>query len=226
MGDLYLLAGSKLHLSFALTGTKLHLVNLLKTEPVEDLAPTWWEFFHFQLICPLVDNFCYCGHSTQGSPRFVVAFRGTITKPESFLQDLSLDLHFIQKELHCTSRFQTAMEVVQDTITGHLLGSVVAMLAGKNMAKIGTFLKSFLINPPFFYVPIQILFTLPFFSLITAGRSMTVKGYNQNSPSEDPFLTLSTWVAYLFLNPADDICSEYVQYFEHTLQRTGFAGGQ
>nr|DAD48732.1 TPA_asm: hypothetical protein HUJ06_018669 [Nelumbo nucifera] len=137
------------------------------------------------------------------------------------------------------------MEFAQDTvtvvgdlkvwITGHLLGSVVALLARRNLAKTGAFLKSFLINPPFFSVPIEILFYPPFFSaaierikdkklkhgihiassLITEGCSMAVKGYNENSPSEDPLLSLSTWVPYLFLNPADDICSEYVQYFEH-----------
>ncbi|XP_010266528.1 PREDICTED: GDSL esterase/lipase At4g10955-like [Nelumbo nucifera] len=213
----------------------------------EALAPPWWEFFHFQLIHPLVDNvdfsifgaiyefkpqFCYYGHSTQGSPRYVVAFRGTITKPESFLRDLSLDLHFIQNELHCTSRFESAMEAVQDTVTaagdlnvwiaGHSLGSAVAMLAGKNMAKMGTFLESFLFNPPFFSAPIERIKDEKVkhgvriaSSLITAGLAVAVKGYNQNSPSEDPFLALSAWVPCLFVNPADDICSEYAGYFEH-----------
>ncbi|KAF8379709.1 hypothetical protein HHK36_029154 [Tetracentron sinense] len=211
------------------------------------LAPPWWEFFHFQLIRQLVDDadFSIFGaiyefkppasnfnHSTQDAPRYVIAFRGTINKPGSFSRDLKLDLHLIQNGLHRTSRFEIAMQAVRNVVAavedsniwlaGHSLGSAMAMLAGKNMAKTGIFLKVFLFNPPFFSAPIERIKDKKLkhgiriaSSFITAGITVAVKGHQQRTRSEDPFVVLSAWVPCLFVNPADHICSEYIGYFEH-----------
>ncbi|XP_010267634.1 PREDICTED: GDSL esterase/lipase At4g10955 [Nelumbo nucifera] len=221
----------------------------------EALAPPWWEFFHFQLIRQLVDDAdssifgaiyefkppfsCYI----QNAPRYVIAFRGTITKPDSFSRDLNLDLHFIRNGLHQTSRVEIAIQAVRNMVAtvgslniwlaGHSLGSAVAMLAGKTMAKMGNFLETFLFNPPFLSAPIEKIKDKKLkngiriaSSLITAGLTVAVKAHRQRSPSEDAFVALSAWVPCLFVNPSDHICSEYVGYFEHrkNMEKIG-AGG-
>lgn len=216
-------------------------------EGAEALASPWWEFFHFQLIRKLIDDadFSIFGaiyelksptpdliHVAQESPKYVIAFRGTITKPDSLSRDLKLDLHFLQNCLHRTSRFEIAMQAVRSVVSatgnsniwlaGHSLGSAIAMLAGKNMAKMGVFLEAFLFNPPFFSAPIERIKDTKLkrgirivSSLITAGLAIAVKDHNERSVSEDLFAKLSAWVPCLFVNPADHICSEYVGYFEH-----------
>ncbi|KAI3977073.1 hypothetical protein MKX01_004048 [Papaver californicum] len=133
-------------------------------------APPWWEFFGFQLLCTLVDDvdssifgavyeFKPEANYSAEIPRCVIAFRGTMAERDSVSQDLKLDLNLVQNGLHQTSRFQNAMQTVRNMVsvsgasnvwlTGHSMGSSIAMLAGKNMAKTGNFLESFLFNPPF-----------------------------------------------------------------------------
>lgn len=212
------------------------------------LAPPWWEFVHFQLLRHLVDDadnsifgaiYEYkppasdYNYSTNGGPHYVIAFRGTLTKPDSFSRDLKLDLHFIQNGLHRTSRFEIAIQAVRNVVasagdlniwlTGHSLGSAMAMLAGKTMAKTGIFLEAFLFNPPFFSAPIERIKDKKLkqgiriaSSLITAGLSVAVKrNQHHRNQGDDSFAALSTWVPCLFVNPADHICSEYIGYFEH-----------
>jgi hypothetical protein len=174
----------------------------------------------------------HCNHSLDGSPRYVIAFRGTIKKPDSLSRDLELDLHIIRNGLHRTSRFEIAMQSVRNMVAavgdsnvwlaGHSLGSAMAMLAGKTMAKIGNFLESFLFNPPFFSAPIERIKDKRLkhgiriaSSVITAGRTLAMKVKHQRNTAEDPFAALSAWVPCLFVNPGDHISSEYIGYFEH-----------
>ncbi|GFZ16393.1 UDP-D-glucose/UDP-D-galactose 4-epimerase 5 [Actinidia rufa] len=144
------------------------------------LAPSWWEFFQFRLHTRLVDDADHsifgaiyefipasnCNHLKNGSPHFVIAFRGTLTKGEAFVRDFQLDVHVIRNGLHQTSRFEIAMQAVRNTVAefgnlnniwlaGHSLGASMAMLAGKTMAKTGVLLEAFLFNPPFFSAPIE-----------------------------------------------------------------------
>lgn len=217
-----------------------------KREGPQALAPPWWEFFNFQLLRKLVDNvdssifgaiFEYKPPSSSGNhsadgPHFVVAFRGTMTKKESVSRDIRLDLHFIQHGLHSTSRFETAMQAVRNMVAtagesrvwlaGHSLGSALALLAGKNMAKTGFFLESFLFNPPYVSAPVEkikntkvklgIRFTT---SVITAGLTLAMKAPHLRNQSADSFAALSAWVPQLYVNAADHVCSEYIGYFEH-----------
>lgn len=220
----------------------------LKREGPEALASPWWEFFHFKLLRNLTDDtdFSIFGaiyefkpppsisnHSLDGSPRYVIAFRGTLTKPGSFARDVELDLHFIQHGLHRTSRFEIAMQAVRNMVAavgdsnvwlaGHSLGSAMAMLAGKSMAKTGAFLSSYLFNPPYFSAPIERIKDKNVkhgiriaSSVITAGLAFAMKAKNQNrNQSDDPFAALSAWFPCLHVNPGDHICSEYIGYFEH-----------
>lgn len=211
------------------------------------LDPRWWEFFHFELFHHLVDDadssiFCaiykfnppasHLNRSLDGSPRYVIAFRGTLIEADSFVRDAKLNLDLIRNELHRTSRFKTALQSVQSFVTevdnsnvwlaGHSLGSAIAMLAGKTMAKSGIFLESFLFNPPFISVPIERFIEDERLkhrlriakSVITAGLTVAMKTEHQRNTEEDQFAALSAWVPCLFVNPRDFICSEYIGYFE------------
>lgn len=215
----------------------------------EALAPLWWEFFHFRLLRCLIDGddssifgaiYEYRPPSplkdhSADQPHIVVAFRGTMTKKESVSQDLMLDLHLIQHGLHRTSRFETAMQTVcnmvaaagdsQVWLAGHSLGSAIAMLAGKNMARSGMFLQSFLFNPPYVSAPLEQIKSQKLKNglrlantLVTAGLAFALKTREhgqQLGRAEDGFAVLSAWFPNLFVNPADHICSEYIGYFEH-----------
>lgn len=206
------------------------------------LATPWWDFFHFKLICALVDDtdlsifgaiyeFKFPPSLDQNPPRYVIAFRGTITKRGSRSRDLKLDVQFICNRLHKSSRFQIAMQAVQDTVSlagaaniwlaGHSLGAAIALLAGKNMVKMGYPIETYLFNPPYISAPIEkinnekvkngVRFAS---SVITAGIAAAVSSARQKSQQEDSFTVLSTWIPYLFVNPSDPVCSEYVGYFE------------
>ncbi|XP_065858581.1 GDSL esterase/lipase At4g10955 [Euphorbia lathyris] len=221
----------------------------LKRLGPDALAQPWWEFFHFSLLRKLVDDVdssifgaiyefkpsaSQFNHTLDSSPRYVIAFRGTVTKPDSFSRDLELDLHIIRNGLHETSRFEIGMQAVRNVVAtvgesnvwlaGHSLGAAMALLAGKAMAKDATFIQVFLFNSPFFSAPIErikdkrVRHGLRIAgSVITAGLAFatTTKRTQQNRECADPFTALAEWVPYLFVNPGDHICSEYIGYFEH-----------
>jgi hypothetical protein len=210
------------------------------------LAPPWWEFLHFRLLRPFVDDAdcsifgaiyefnppaSHRNHSLDGSPRYVIAFRGTLIKLGTVLRDADLNKDLILNELHRTSRFEIAMQFVQSFVTevgdsnvwlaGHSLGSAMAMLAGKTMAKTGIFLESFLFNPPFLSAPIEKIKDKRLrtgiriaSSAITAGLTLAMRTKYQRNTAEDQFAALSAWVPCLFVNPGDHIGLEYIEYFE------------
>ncbi|CAB4280174.1 unnamed protein product [Prunus armeniaca] len=230
-------------------------------EGSQALAPPWWEFFHFKLLRKLVDDVGFsifgaiyefkpppslCNSPLEGIPRFVIAFRGTLTKNDSVSRDLELDVEVVRNGLHRTSRFEIAMQAVRNMVAavgdsnvwlaGHSLGSAMAMLAGKTMASNGIFLKSFLFNPPFVSAPIErikdkrVKHGLRIAgSVITAGLTLAMKAKQQpqqrSHSEENPFTTLSAWFPSLFVNPADDICSEYIGYFEHRKKMEDIGAG-
>ncbi|KAL1158833.1 hypothetical protein V6Z11_A08G250500 [Gossypium hirsutum] len=144
------------------------------------VAPPWWEFFNFKVVNALVDDndksifgatfeykpSAYSYHrSMDRSPRYLIAFRGTLIKLEPFARDLKLDIDIIRNGLHQTDCFRTTIKVVLGLVsvvgsskvwlTGHSLGAAMAMLAGKNMAKRGNFLEAFLFNPPYVSPPVE-----------------------------------------------------------------------
>ncbi|XP_044473292.1 GDSL esterase/lipase At4g10955-like [Mangifera indica] len=205
-------------------------------------ASPWWNFFHFQLVCPLIDDvdFSIFGaiyeHKSFGfshnAPKYVIAFRGTLNKPDSRLRDAKLDIQAMCSKLHQSSRFQLAMQAVKDVVAtvgpdniwlaGHSLGSAIALLVGKNMTKLNYPIETYLFNPPFFSVPIECISNKKVkhgirmaSSVMKAGIAVAVKGQHHGSGNDDPFFVLSDWVPYLFVNPGDHICSEYIGYFQH-----------
>lgn len=213
------------------------------------LAPPWWEFLHFEPVHVLVDDvdssifgaiFEFMPPaSAQNStaviaPKYVVAYRGTITKKDSVNRDLSLDLHLVRNGLHQTSRSKIAIQAVQNVISvaagssniwlsGHSLGAAIATVAGKNAAKSGVLLETYLFNPPFVSAPIEkikdeeVKHSIRIVgSLITAGLSVALRGLGARpNLEEDPFSVLSSWFPDIFVHPDDPICSEYIGYFQH-----------
>ncbi|KAJ8446209.1 hypothetical protein Cgig2_015980 [Carnegiea gigantea] len=228
------------------------------------LAPHWWQFFHFQCIQILVDQVDssifgaifeykpytpnYLGHPMapqHGPPRYVIAFRGTITKPETRKRDFKLDGQLVLNGLTRSTRCQNALQAVQRVVTqvgpacvwlaGHSLGAAIALQAGKDMAKGRCHIETYLFNPPYASVPIEKLKD-PYLkngiriasSVATAGLSVLAKGLRKNPSSQqyDPFKVLCSWIPYLFVNPKDLICCEYIGYFEHRekMEELGIGG--
>lgn len=225
-----------------------------KREGPNALAPPWWTFFHFQLLRPLVDDVDSSifgaiyefkpppsprNDTLYRSPRYVVAFRGTLTNSGSVSRDIELDIHFIRQGLHKTSRSDIATQAVRNMVAtvgdsnvwlaGHSLGSAMALLTGKTMATSGIFIESFLFNPPFTSAPLESIKDERLKhgiriagSVITAGLTLAMKAKAKQQQQQqhrdlsvDPFAALAAWVPGLFVNPSDHICSEYIGYFEH-----------
>ncbi|XP_024927948.3 GDSL esterase/lipase At4g10955 [Ziziphus jujuba] len=226
----------------------------------EALAPPWWEFFHFQVSHVLVDDVdhsifgviyeskfptSYFKHSELKAPRYVMAFRGTLTQPDTRSRDLRLDFRCISNRLHESSRFQLAMQSIQNMVSlagaenvwlaGHSLGSAIALQAGKSMTKMGFALETYLFNPPFISAPTERIKEERVkhgihmaSSVVKAGLSHVVKSRNNRNTTkeEDPFVVLASWSPYLFLNPADHICSGYIGYFEHRKKMEEIGAGK
>lgn len=218
------------------------------------LAPPWWEYFNFQIEQVLVDDVdqsifgaiyefkCPCGkNSSPQDPNVVIAFRGTNTKSDSVSRDLQLNLHILKHELDQSSRCSIAMQTVRNVVAtvgasktwlvGHSLGSAMAMLAGRDMAKVGLFLETFLFNPPFFSAPIERIKDKKLKqglrianSFFTAGVATVVAGRNNTPKSEDTFAKLSPWFPNLYVNPRDHVSSEYVGYFDHRVKMEEIGG--
>ncbi|XP_071707258.1 GDSL esterase/lipase At4g10955 [Rutidosis leptorrhynchoides] len=211
----------------------------------EALAPPWWEFCQFDLYNQLIDDGDSCVFGaiyksklppSQQNPSYIIAFRGTLTKGNAFSRDLEHDIHIIKNGLHLTSRFEIAIQAIKNLVasqtsksniwlTGHSLGSAMALLAGKTMAKSGIFLDSYLFNPPFISAPLENIKDPNIkhgiriaSSFLTAGLAVAAKIKNANqqrNTPEDSFLALAGWAPCLYVNPMDHICSEYIGYFEH-----------
>ncbi|KAI8567562.1 hypothetical protein RHMOL_Rhmol02G0131500 [Rhododendron molle] len=223
------------------------------------LAPPWWDFFNFRLFRVLVDNddgsifgaiYEFKSPPPYGQhnplhipPRYVVAFRGTMTGWETMKQDLMLDLRVIRNTLEQTTRFQHAMQAVQEAVSiagatniclaGHSLGSAMALLAGKNMAKMGYFLETYLFNPPFISLPIDMMTKTKILksavrimhSVTTVGVTIALNALRQRPQTGDWFAALSGWTPYLFVNLSDPISAEYVGYFEHRERMAAIGAG-
>ncbi|XP_042503514.1 GDSL esterase/lipase At4g10955-like [Macadamia integrifolia] len=213
------------------------------------LAPPWWEFFGFELIRQLIDNDDqsifgaifeyrvpppYCGHkSMEKAPKYVIAFRGTLLKPDSYKRDLKLDSVVILNKLNRYSRFEIAMEAVVNVVdlggsnlkiwlAGHSLGASIALLAGKTMASnLGIFLQAFLFNPPYISAPIEMIQNQKMKdmfraadSCLTAILAVTMKNHGQRSASKESFAQLSAWRPSLFVNLEDPFCKGFAGYYE------------
>ncbi|XP_074284551.1 GDSL esterase/lipase At4g10955-like [Silene latifolia] len=213
------------------------------------LAPIWWQFFDFRLIQMLEDHvdssivgaiFEYQPINTNQDdhippesrpPKYVIAFRGSLFKPDTQLRDGKLGVKLPLNRLTHDTRYQTSLQAVQDVISragaqnvwlaGHSLGAAIALQIGKSAAREGFLIDAYLFNPPYPSIPIHKDGFQLASSLLIAGLSVALKGTNTHKNSStntehyDPFTKLCTWIPNLFVNPYDPICCGYIGYFEH-----------
>ncbi|GMY21011.1 GDSL esterase/lipase At4g10955-like isoform X2 [Fagus crenata] len=215
-------------------------------------ALPWWESFHFQLNYKLLDNVdksifgaiyelkpvYNSDDSARSPPKYVVAFRGNVLESyDTCVRDLKLDIEYYFNILHWDSRFELAIKKVEEMVhlagssanvwlAGHSLGSAIALIAGKNMTRLGYELETYLFNPPFAsltsffmrFIKNQTVKDIVHFSQ-SRFKAIVAKAYNNiNNKAKkchDPFVLLSTWLPYLFVNPDDPLCSGYISYFEN-----------
>ncbi|GJM93308.1 hypothetical protein PR202_ga09854 [Eleusine coracana subsp. coracana] len=200
-------------------------------------APAWWRSFHFELrsifgavyaFHPPPAHFLHdpAAASNNSAPHSVVAFRGTVTKKGSRRRDLQLDLQLVRNGLDRTSRFRAGMQAVRDAVAwaatawqqrpddrvwlaGHSLGSAIATLAAKSVARAGgPALPAFLFNAPFVSAPVERIGDERVrqgirvaASFVTAGVAAVLK--KGNAEEEEAFAALARWVPHVFVNPAD-----------------------
>ncbi|CAN4087591.1 unnamed protein product [Withania somnifera] len=184
-------------------------------------------------------------NQNQNPPKYVIAFRGTIAKKGNRSRDFKLDLSIIRNNLHNSSRFHIGLQVVQNIIqnhgvsdiwlAGHSLGSSFALLIGRDMVKMGIHLETYLFNPPFTSLPIEKIMKSEKLkhgirfahSVLTAGLAGAINIHKPKLPHKsDSFTLLSSWIPYLFVNPSDPICAEYVGYFEHREKMVAIGAGK
>ncbi|XP_010666437.2 GDSL esterase/lipase At4g10955-like [Beta vulgaris subsp. vulgaris] len=208
------------------------------------LAPTWWEAFHFKCIKFLEDKmdssifgviFEYMAPQ-HASPKYVIAIRGTMIKPKTGIRDIYLDAKIFLNELSRSFRCEIALSAVAGRIestdpanvwlAGHSLGASIALQTGRDMVKKGYYLETYLFNPPFLRLPVDIVSTRFVKNWARILRSVAEVGLSnvfKKTKEGDPFTLLQSWIPYLFVNPKDMICCEYLGYFEHRekMQRWG-----
>ncbi|KAM3681956.1 hypothetical protein ACJW31_12G036800 [Castanea mollissima] len=201
------------------------------------LAPPWWESFHFKLSQKLIENkdlsifgaiyeYKYPpSSSSRNIPHYVIAIRGTLIKRRTWSPDFKLNFQCLLNELHpIKSKGESRV-----WLAGHSLGSAMALLAGKEMAKEGHLIETNLFNPPFCSFPLEraikderVKFRIRCVTSVFKTGLTALNGVVNGGQADDPFAVLSPWVPYyearvpyLFVNPDDLICSEYIGYFEH-----------
>ncbi|XP_059458184.1 GDSL esterase/lipase At4g10955-like [Corylus avellana] len=201
-----------------------------------DLAPPWWESFHFRLYRVLTDVdgsiigaiYEFPASSAPNLPIYVIAFRGIIKKPSTILRDLKSGFQCILNDLHRSSRFQRAMPAVQEIVAsagaanvllaGHSMGSAIALLVGKKMVKMGYILETFLFNPPFVGLPIDLIKNEKLKQEIRYATTVFKSGLAAiavEHSDHEPFAALSCWFPQLFVNKDDPFCAEYIGYFRN-----------
>ncbi|XP_041010021.1 GDSL esterase/lipase At4g10955-like [Juglans microcarpa x Juglans regia] len=220
--------------------------------PNEALAPPWWNFFNFKLDYVLVDDvdlsifgavykYKYKDPSSK-VPKYVIAFRGEALGLDSGPEAVELAFKCISNKLQQTSRFQLAMQRVENIVdsagagnvwlAGHSLGSAMALLVGKNMVvKRNCFLETYLFNPPFPSAPLELIKNeklkrgLRFAgNVVKVGLALAA---DARKPQEyDPFAALSPWIPHLFVNSDDAVTAEYIGYFENRKKLQGLGDGE
>ncbi|XXG89960.1 hypothetical protein AAC387_Pa12g1839 [Persea americana] len=228
---------------------------LERNRPVEGgegaapLAEPWFSSFNFKLVQNLIhmkDKSIYGAiykfespshHLPLEAPEYVIAFRGTVLKKESALEDLKLDFNILHQRFHKRKRTRRATEAVRSVVfpkdnpspmlnvwlVGHSLGSSLAIQAGKNIvAEYDIILETFLFNPPFPSLVSERIVGEKVKEWIedkkiklTAKVTNHFKTPDQLSEDEADFEKLSRWSPYMFVNKNDWICSRYIKYFEH-----------
>ncbi|CAN8253707.1 unnamed protein product [Cochlearia groenlandica] len=209
------------------------------------LANPWWEFFNFSLLETLQDNESdppiYCAvfeykeyrkhsHLAKHPPRYVVAFRGTVLRGETWFEDVKSDTSIFFNDLHDCPRFKKSIERICNIVerdgadvvwlAGHSLGAALALLSGKAMVDQGYTLEAYLFNPPIASCPLTLFksenvkLALRFVSNYIKATIVKAIGKDK-SKEKEAFRRLATWKPHLFVNKLDPISSEYIHHFKN-----------
>ncbi|KAJ1254900.1 hypothetical protein BS78_K310100 [Paspalum vaginatum] len=211
------------------------------------LAPAWWESFHFRrrddyrlececgcVLCkPFGGAFIYGavfeyepphgqGHHPP-SPRYVVAFRGTMLLNPAAAHDMCGNLGILRNKQHKCDRFTHARRMVQKLLVadndgvwlaGHSLGASIALDVGRHMmtsSELGFVnLPTFLFNPP--HVSLA--------PVIPEGARPIVHDVGDSMKYVLGKLKLNPWAPNLYVNPRDALCVGFIHYFERRERRT------
>ncbi|KAJ8616292.1 hypothetical protein MRB53_035664 [Persea americana] len=160
----------------------------------------------------------------------VIAFRGTVLKPESFKEDVKLNIQILHQRFHKKKRTIKATGEVESVLkdnpgpvwlAGHSLGSALAIQAGKKEAEKGVFLETFLFNPPYPSLGPEIIGDKEIRNWFQKKKrklkiklANRIKGYKQIHEDIVKFAKLSEWSPHVFVNQNDRICSGYIGYFK------------
>ncbi|KAL0746811.1 hypothetical protein Bca101_028815 [Brassica carinata] len=207
------------------------------------LANPWWESFGFSLDEPLInedDNSIYGAvfkykndqnipHSGL-PPSYVIAFRGTMLKFKTWRHDLEEDLRCLFNNLSNGTRFKHAIQTIETVLqkhstetisiwlTGHSLGAGIALLAGKTMTKRGFPLDTYVFSPPISSIPLEKLPGIDVvkhvFRIAECVFKVTLAALF-DLPTQVDDRRIAAWTPYVYVNPSDIVCAEYIGLLKH-----------
>ena len=90
-------------------------------------------------------------------------------------------------------------------LVGHSLGSAIALLVGKKMARASFPLETYVFNPPFMSLSERNLKTN--YHILKSVLKACIAGILKGGDEDDQFRKLCTWIPKLFVNVDDFICS-------------------
>ncbi|XP_062221371.1 GDSL esterase/lipase At4g10955-like [Phragmites australis] len=214
----------------------------------ESLAPKWWKPFKYKVTQILVDerdgsiygavlewdrssalsDFILIRPS--GTPRAVLALRGTLLQKPTMKRDLQDDLRFLVWEsLKGSVRFIGALEALKAAVerfgsanvcvAGHSLGAGFAFQVCKELAKQGVFVECHLFNPPSVSLAMGVrsmsekasyLWKKVKASLLLKEESTTtLESAKEEANDKKRLHTEKKWVPHLYVNNSDYICCNY-----------------
>ncbi|CAN6205574.1 unnamed protein product [Urochloa humidicola] len=224
------------------------------------LAPAWWERFHFRLDYEL-ESGCECVVCTTSqrifgvrwrwftygavfryapphgvrrhpsAPSYAVAFRGTMPRDPTILQDMRHNLRILLNKQHLCGRFRHAREEVGQLLdsiavpnrgavwlAGHSLGASIALDVGRGMMTNRELnLPAFLFNPPHVSLATAIaeaakkdVYTVGYLGKYALGKVLTPHKHHM----DELFQKLKPWEPNLYVNERDPICKGFIDYFE------------
>ncbi|TVU38799.1 hypothetical protein EJB05_12189, partial [Eragrostis curvula] len=218
------------------------------------LARAWWESFHFRCNTILTDDdglifgaifehqlqpgpagARHHHHPSSAPPRYIVAFRGTVSRHFKS-SDMQLNLKIVMNKHHDSGRYNRAREQVGRLLdstgggaavvwlAGHSLGASIELDVGRHvMEKRRRGLPTFLFNPPHVSLAPVIntlrvgeaakrgLYVTSF--MVKAALAKTVRRSHEKNMAE-LFDKLAPWVPELYVHERDFICQGFIDYFE------------
>ncbi|KAF3787532.1 GDSL esterase/lipase [Nymphaea thermarum] len=201
------------------------------------LARPWWDSFGYTLLQALVDpdegvifGAIYVRNprvaAPESAPQMVMAFRGMVTSWDQISDPNTPSSSHIFSDM-----LKVALENIGSLgyyskhgrawLCGHSLGAAMGLIAGKFLARSGTYLDTFLFNPPIvlhylrkgqidFYT--ESLWDDPI-GLIAWNMFVLAHKEYMSKEGKKGFENLVKWQPRLLVNPGDFICNGYIDYY-------------